>query len=268
MTNDASKVALSGSARGLGAATDAQYDVIQNIWGRGCLSPLDALFGAQAIMRLVPTKGFGFTGLHLGQRLLKYADDLKARVDAVERDATLTRLYARKKSSIHNMAFEFQRLPFQTSRYEAFIVMQTCVLGVPLDVLYGQGAASLKKQGQIFCADLMARKDGCDVRLKARGTSASNEWSFQSRESHTQTLQDAGLKIEDCLDLSKALLAAIRSGFYQSLPMLAELRTPGQAKRMKAVLHYLEQLETWGAIYDMVENGGLEAVAILATKVR
>lgn len=79
-------------------------------------------------------------------------------------------------------------------------------------------------------------------------------------------MEDAGLAIEGRFDMSAALLASIRSGFYKSLGALAELRNSDQTDRPKHLAAYLEQIETWGTIYALVEAGKLGATGILAVK--
>lgn len=239
----------------------APYAIGQGFWGRGNLSPLDAQFGAHAVMRLVPTKGFGFVGFHLGQRLLKYADDMKVRVDAAEQDAALTRLYAKKNSSVRNVPGSSA---FKPNRYDCFIALQASALGGPLDTLCQQISASLKARGKLFCADLMCRDGGC-MPIKP-GPSAHNGWRFQSYEAYAKAIQDACFDIEDTLDVSAALLASVRLGFNQSLSLLSELRDAGQAQRAGSMPFYLEQIETWGTIYGLLEGGKLQAMGILAAK--
>jgi hypothetical protein len=248
--------------------TDAPHVVAQDIWGRGNLSPLDVQFGSQAIMSLVPSKGFGFAGLHLGYRLLKYAEDMKASVDAAERDIALTRVYTKKSSSIRNVPWKSGSPAFKANRYESFIVAQASTLNMPLEALYQQSAMSLKGRGKIFAADLMEFKSGAGLGMKLRGVAAGEGWRFHSCEDHVKSIADAGFAIESRFDMSAALLASIRSGFYKSLGALAELRTSDQTDRPKHLAAYLEQIETWGTVYALVEAGKLEATGILAIKQR
>ena len=199
---------------------------------------------------------------------MKYADDMKVRVDAAERDETLTRLYAKKKSSVRNVACDFGASTFKANRYEAFIVTQASVLGVSLETLYGPCAASLKSRGRLFCADLMERESGISARMRPRGVCAPEGWRFRTTEAHVEALQDAGLQVENKIDMGVELLASIRSGFQQSLSVLSQLRACDRDQRAKSIPLYLEQIETWGTIYALVESGKLQASAILAVKQR
>jgi hypothetical protein len=116
-----------GPAKGEELA-DSVLAIAQHIWSRGNLSPLDTLFGSSAVVNLIPAKGFGFIGHHLGQRLRKYAEDCKADVEAAEVDSTLTRAHLKAKSPIRLYPWKPEAPLFKKGRNMAFIALQASML--------------------------------------------------------------------------------------------------------------------------------------------
>lgn len=241
--------------------------VAQSLWSRGNLSPLDALFSATAIVKLVPTSGFGFIGNHLGHRLQKYADDLGVAVDAAEAEPTLTRLYAKSKTSIRSTEWNPEIPLFKKSRHQAFIVMQANALRGPLETVYGQSVAGLKRGGRLFAADLMVigGDDGEPRRICAGPFGRSTLCSF---EEHASALEFAGFHIESRNDLTENFLSAVRSGLLQSLDMLEELCAVDKLNRIQRIGAFAAQLEAWKGMYDLAAARKIEAACILATRAK
>lgn len=246
--------------------TDESLTIAQHIWGRGNIAPLDCLFGSQAVMSLLPSKGFGFRGVHLGSRLLKYAEDMQAYVDAAEREGALTRTYAKSGSRIHSFSPWSMDAMFKPGRYGAFIILQSSALSIRPENLYKEGAECIKPGGKLFIADLMEIDDDPGFGMKMRGLAASQGWRFHSFKVHVQGVQEAGLKIEQVHDLSAPLLAAIRCGFQKSLYLLAQFRNGEAECRAKRLARYWEQVEAWGVIYTLIETAKLSARGITAVK--
>lgn len=256
-------IAVSGKE----SVSESSLVVAQSLWSRGNLSPLDALFGATAIVKLVPTSGFGFIGNHLGHRLLKYADDIGVAVDAAEAGPTLTRLYAKSKTSIRSMEWNPDAPLFKRNRHQAFIVMQANALSGPLETIYGQSAVGLKRGGRLFAADLMpvdgSADDACGICTRPAGRS-----NLRSFEEHVSALESAGFDIESKSDATENFMAAIRCGLLQSLDMLEELCAFDKFNRVQRIGAFAAQLGTWKKMYDLAAVRKIEAVCILAVRTR
>lgn len=253
------------------SATEPQSEsslaVAQSLWSRGNLSPLDGLFGATAIVKLVPTSGFGFIGNHLGQRLHKYANDLGVGVDAAEADPTLTGRYAKNKSSIRSVEWNPDVPIFKAGQHEAFIVLLGSALRGSLAAVYGQGAAGLRRGGKLFAGDLMVSDENvgapCPPWVGPFG--GSPLYPFKA---HASAVEFAGFAIEGKNDLTENFMAAVRSGLLQSLNMLEELRSFDNPNRIRRIEAFAAQLEAWKRVYDLAAARKIEVACILATRTR
>ena len=265
-------VARPGSADAANPSNDESLSesslaVAQSLWSRGNLSPLDALFGATAIVKLIPTAGFGFVGSHLGHRLQKYADDTGVAVDAAEADPTLTRLYARNKSPIKTTEWKPDAALFKKNRHRAFIALQMSALPGPLEIIYGQCATGLKVGGKLFAADLM-ETGSKNAGFGPVGDGMPGGSTLRTIEEHVSTLKSAGFDVGNKGDLTENFLAAVRSGLLQSLAMLGDLRAPNASNRVQRTFAFALQLKTWKAMHDLAAARKLQATCILATRVR
>jgi hypothetical protein len=239
--------------------------IAQNLWQQGNLSPLDTLFGSSAIVNLIPTKGFGFIGHHLGRRLHKYAEDIKSDVDAAEVDSTLTRAHLKPKSQIRSYPWSPGKPVFKKNRYMAFIVSQPSTIEGGVDAVYGQVAQSMKSGGKLFAADLMAT-DGDAVRVKRVCGNILCGMSIRSHQEHVEILKAAGVRAESKFDLTHEFLSSIRIGFQRSLKTLEELSQLDEEERIERTSAFAEQLAVWKGFYDLIEARKIEVAALLATK--
>ncbi len=242
--------------------SESSLAVAQSLWSRGNLSPLDALFGATAIVKLIPTAGFGFVGSHLGHRLQKYADDTSVAVDAAEADPTLTRLYAKNKSSIKTTEWKPDAALFKKKRHQAFIALQMSALSGPLEIIYGQCATGLKVGGKLFAADLM------ETGARNAGSGPDGGSTLRTIDEHVSSLKSVGFDIGNKGDLTENFLAAVRSGLLQSLAMLEDLRSPNASNRVQRTSAFALQLKTWKAMHGLAAARKIQAICILATRVR
>lgn len=249
------------------ALSESSLTVAQSLWSRGNLSPLDGLFGATAIVKLIPTSGFGFIGNHLGQRLHKYASDLGVDVDAAEADPTLTSRYPKNKTSIRSMEWNPDVPMFKTGQHEAFVVLLGSALRGPLEAVYGQSAAGLKRGGKLFAGDLMSSGEsgGTPHPLCVGPFGGSPLYSFKA---HASAVESAGFTIEAKNDLSESFMAAVRSGLLQSLNMLEELRSSDNPNKIQRIGAFAAQLESWKRMYDLAAARKIEVTCILATRTK
>lgn len=245
---------------------DSAMAIAQAIWGRGNLSPLDASFGAIALVKLIPTGGFGFIGRHLGQRLSKFMEDTGAIVDAAEADSTLSRLYAKKKSPIRPVDWNRGAPVFKAKRHTAFMLFQASALGAPLEALYGQSAGALKPGGKLMAADLIEVSRGSSEGAGSRCRADGEKLTLFCRDDHTQSLKAAGLTMESKFDLTADFLAGVRGGLSLSLKMLEEVRSCSGQTAAQRVAAFAVQLETWRTLYLLAQSRKLEVTAFLAAK--
>ena len=228
----------------------------QDIWGLGNLSPLDHLFGSTAIMKLVPKLSLGFIGRHLGRRMHRYAEDTGIWIDAFETELALSRLHRKKSSNIRLNKWNKDATLLKKNRYAALVVVEPSQVCPSLEVVYGQCTSGLKLEGRILVADLM--RSG--MHRSIRGPAGGDLHSF---DEHKNALASVGLTIEEEHDLTDNLMAAIRSGFCETLKMLRQLSMPDRRERQVA---YCDQLEVWGTLYALAQKRVIHAAGFLATK--
>jgi hypothetical protein len=226
------------------------------------------ILGGTALVKLVPTDSVGFIGIHLGHRLRKYADDTKRPVDGAEAEPTLTRSDANRKSSINSVEWKPDEPLFKNNRYQTFIVVQATALRAPLEIIYGKAANATKVGGKLFLGDLMESNGVIADSMAPNGVGATGEQALHSSDQHISALKSVGLEIECKYDLTTNFLAAVRSGFRQSLTMLEELRTSNENCRNQRTSAYAVQLETWRKMYNLATARKIELIGILATRVK
>ncbi|HVV71445.1 MAG TPA: hypothetical protein VHI52_08100 [Verrucomicrobiae bacterium] len=106
------------------------------------------------------------------------------------------------------------------------------------------------------------------MKLKEAAVGSPDGWRLHTHEAHLNYMESSGFEVESQYDMTAAVLASIRSGFYNSLAVLAKLKTSETQDRAESVGHYWKQIETWGAVYALFESGKLKAAAIVARKRR
>lgn len=244
---------------------DSMLTIAQSLWSRGNLSPLDTLFGSSAIVNLIPAKGFGFIGHHMGQRLSKYAEDSKADVDAAEMVSTLTRAHLKAKSPIRLYPWIPDPPVFKKSRHMAFIALQAGALEGGLEAVYGQAAVGLKTGGKLFAADLMLA-GGDDARVKRICAGLLGGMAIGSYPEHVAVLQGAGLRVETQFDLTSQFLSSVRIGLQHALAMLEGLSGLDESDRIERTAAFAAQLATWKSFYDLTEAGKIAVTGLMAVK--
>lgn len=240
--------------------------IAQGIWGRGNLSPLDAPFGAIALVKLIPTGGFGFIGRHLGQRLSKYMEDTGAIVDAAEAESSLSRLYAKPKSPIRPVEWNQGAPVFKARRHTAFMLFQSSALDAPLEGLYSQGALALKPGGKLMAADMIEVSQGSSKGAAGRCRADCANLTLTSLEEHARALKAAGLAMQNKFDLTADFLAGVRHGLNLSLKLLEEVRSASDQVAAQRVAAFGVQLETWRTLYQLAEARKIEVTALLAVR--
>jgi hypothetical protein len=256
--------ARTGSAKS-GELADSLLTIAQHIWSLGNLSPLDTMFGSSAIVNLIPAKGFGFIGQHLGQRLRKYAEDSKLEVEAAEADSTLTRAHIKAKSPIRLYPWNPEAPVFKKGRYMAFIALQASSLQGGIPAVYSQAATGLKPGGKLFAADLMLAGGDAD-RVKRICGNFLGGMAIGSCQDHEAGLKASGLKVENKYDLTGQFLSAVRIGLQRSLDMLEGLSLLSESDRVQRTGAFAAQLATWKSLYDLAEAQKIAVTGLLAVK--
>lgn len=249
------------------SASEPALAVAQSLWGRGNLSPLDNLFAATALVKLVPRAGFGFIGHHLGQRLRRYAEDSGMKIDAAEAELALSRLYTSRKKAINTIEWKPDTPFFKLDRYDAFVVLQASALCTSLETVYAKSVRAVKVGGKLFAADLTGGNDTVGpASVRQRVQPLGGTQPLRTLDEHMAAIASVGFEIESTHDLTPNCLAAVRSGFFQALGMIEELRAlddTNGAQRMRA---FAEQLEAWGGFYRLGEKREIGASGILAVR--
>ena len=244
---------------------DSMLTIAQHIWSRGNLSPLDMMFGSSAVVNLIPAKGFGFIGQHLGQRLRKYAEDCKADVEAAEADSTLTRAHLKAKSPIRLYPWKPEAPVFKKGRNVAFIALQASTLQGGIKAVYSQAAASLKPGGKLFAADLMLAGGDPD-RVKRICGNFLGGMAIASYQDHVTGLNAANVRVENKYDLTHQFLSSVRAGLQNSLGMLEGLSLLSEPDRVQRTGAFAAQLATWKSLYDLAEAQKIVVIGLLAVK--
>ena len=232
---------------------EASLAIAQELWGRGNLSPLDVPFSALALIRLIPSGGFGFIGRHLGQRLRKYADDTGAIIDAAEVDSRLTHLYAKRKSSVRPAEWGGDTALFKANRHNSFIVFQASFLGTPLKEVYSNTAVSLKQCGKLFAADLMEASLCTACWACQRCRADCENLSLAPLNTYSQTLESCGFAIDAKFDLTLDMLTSIRHGLSHSAKLLEKIKGSKEEWALQRIAAFGVQRENWRTLYYLAE---------------
>lgn len=231
--------------------------VVQELWGLGNGSPLDHLFGSSVIVSLTPTTTFVVLCRRIGERLRRFSEEAKIWIDAFETEPALSLARKTKNAKVKLAHWGAEESLLKKGRYTNCVAFEPGAFAEP-ETVYGQCAHGLKRGGRIFVADLMSTS--ADLLRCPDGR------VVRPRETHWQAAEAAGLAIERDVDLSSGLQAAIRSGFFQSIQLLAEIRTLSGPRKMQRQAAYLLELETWSFVYAALERGAMTATGFLATR--
>jgi hypothetical protein len=238
--------------------------VTQDMWGVGNLTPLDNIFASTAIGALALTdKGiFGAVCYHLGDRLFCYSREIGAWIDVFECEPAVSQVQKRPKDKVKLHLWNANEHRLGKNRFTKLAVLYASKLSGSYTDLSRDCANSLKPGGNLFFADLVAGKDKAGASLPTR----FGKMELQSLEDHKGVLSQAGLTLCNAYDLTGDVAAAIRRGLYNSINMLANIRTLKEPWRGQRLAAYFRELETLSRLYCSLENGDVAAAGILALK--
>lgn len=230
--------------------------VAQDMWGLGNLTPFDGVFASRAIGTIVPTQGgnFGCICYQLGDRLFTFSREAGIWIDAFEAEPTLSKLSKRPKDKIKIAAFNQAQKQLGTNRLTHLAVLAPSKVGADPKILVRQAAESLKKDGQLFLADIMCGPNGKPVTGRCRA------------EDYKKWLTDAGLKFYSEVDVTGDVRVTLLRGLHNSINMAANVRhlqEPWKGQRFKA---FEKELAGVVGLYKSFENGYAAAIGLYFTK--
>ena len=127
----------------------------------------------------------------------------------------------------------------------------------PHDQLVQEAALSLKKEGNLFIADLVDNKGG---------TNLPGQPKMHSDGEYRGWAEAAGLKLYSVHNMTDDARSALLRGLHHSLNMLAnarKLQEPWRAQRLKA---FQQELEFAVALHLAMDRGDVAAMGLLYTK--
>ncbi len=226
--------------------------------GNGNLSPLDDPFELRALVSLTPTKQskLAFVGRHMGRRLNRYSKETDLWIDVFEGEPELSRQLKETDAKLTYKPWEKSPGLLGEGKFTDIVACQTSQLEASLGDVCGQIAKSLKAGGRLFHADLA---------LDAAPTAGPQVLQhLKPLTEHKAALASSGLKLSQEIDLTKEIIATIRSGFQACTSALAALRTLDEPHRRLMTLSFGAQLETWASIALLMETGKITAHVLLA----
>lgn len=230
--------------------------VAQDMWGAGNLTPFDSVFASRAIGTIVPTQGgnFGCVCYQLGHRLFTFSREAGIWIDTFERESTLSKLEKRPKDKIKLAAWKpgSNQLGANRLTHCAILSPSKCT-GSPHGLAL-EAAKALKKDGQLFVADVMCGPNG----KPAADRRNAEDWKTW--------LCDAGLKFYSEIDVTTEVRGTLLRGLHNSINMAANVRKlqePWKGQRFKA---FEKQLEEVIILHTAFERGLAKAVGLYFTK--
>lgn len=245
--------------------SESAFTLAQDLWGAGNLSPLDHLFGSTAIMKLVPKGGISFIGYHLGRRLHRYSEDTAIWIDAFEAEPSVSRFHLKKNSKIKLGKWAGGADLLKKNRYPNAVAIQASSVCPSLETVYRQCAQGLKSTGRLFAADLMFTDSGGGT-PQGESIVGPGGQKLLSPAQHKNALAAAGFKIEAEYDLTDGLIAAVRSGFRDSIKLVGELKALEEPQKGERITAFCAQLDTWGRLYTLAQKRLIIAKGFLAAR--
>jgi hypothetical protein len=230
--------------------------VAQDMWGQGNLSPCDSVFASRAIGTIVPTQGgnFGCVCYQLGHRLFTFSREAGIWIDTFEGESALSKLEKRPKDKVKLATWKTGSGQLGHSRLTHLAILSPSKLRVSPQALAAEASKALKKDGQVFLADIVCGPKGKPAADRHR----VEEWKTW--------LTNAGLKFYSELDITTDLRGALLRGLHNSMNMAANVRKlqePWKSQRFKA---FESELERVVVLHTAFERGLAAAVGLYFTK--
>jgi hypothetical protein len=209
--------------------------VAQDMWGIANLTPFDSVFASRAIGTIVPTQGgnFAVVTYQLGYRLFTFSREAGIWVDTFERESALSKLEKRPKDKVKIATWKAGQNQLGKERLTHCALLSPSRFGGMQPVLAVEAAKAMKKDGQLFVADVMCGPKGKPAPDRHLG----EDWK--------KWLGNAGLKFSAETDITTEVSGALLRGLHASVNMAANIRRlqePWKGQRFKAFEKELEQV--------------------------
>jgi hypothetical protein len=233
--------------------------VAQDMWGAGNLTPLDSVFASRAIGTIVPTQGgnFGTLCYQLGHRLFTFSREGGIWIDAFECESALSKLEKRPKDKVKLATWSPETKQLGANRLTHLAVLSPSRLQGSQEKLVLEAAQSLKKDGQLFYADVLYGPKGRPIKGRQQlSRPVDVKYWFEC----------AGLALYSEIDITSDIRLALVRGLHNSLNMLAnirKLREPWRTQRFNA---FEKELEEAVRLHVAMEREELVAMGFYYTK--
>lgn len=209
--------------------------VAQDMWGQGNLTPCDSAFASRAIGTIVPTQGgnFGCVCYQLGHRLFTFSREAGIWIDTFEDESALSKLEKRPKDKVKLATWKPGAGQLGSNRLTHLAILSPSKLGGSPQALAAEAAKALKKDGQLFLADIICGPKGKPAADRRR----VEDWKTW--------LTNAGLKFYSEVDITTEIRGTLLRGLHNSVNMAANVRKlqePWKGQRFKAFEKELEQV--------------------------
>jgi hypothetical protein len=230
--------------------------VAQDMWGLGNLTPLDSVFASRAIGTIVPNQGgnFGCVCYHLGHRLFTFSREAGIWIDSFEAESALSKLEKRPKDKIKLAAYSPGRNQLGANRLTHLAVLAPSKLGGSPEVLAREAAQALKKEGQLFLADIVCGPKGKPVTGRCRV------------DDYKTWLSAAGLKYYSEFDVTNEISGTLLRGLHNSLNMLVNIRRLQEPWKGQRFAAFEKELAAIVGLHKAFENGYSAAIGLYFTK--
>jgi hypothetical protein len=233
--------------------------VAQDMWGVGNLTPLDSVFASRAIGAMPPSQSsaFGVVCYQLGHRLFTFSREGGIWIDAFEGEHALSRMEKRPKDKVKFAKWTPGKKQLGNSRLTHLAMLSPSRLDGPHNELVNDAARAMKKDGSVFVADLMQKREGVELPGLPK---------MHSPDEYRSWLDAAGLKFYNEHDMTGDVRVALLCGLHHSLNMLAnarKLRDPWRSQRLHA---FQQELETTVALHLAMDRGDVAAIGLLYNK--
>ncbi|GAA0535404.1 hypothetical protein FHS83_003186 [Rhizomicrobium palustre] len=231
--------------------------VAQDMWGLANLTPVDGIFASRAIGTIVPTQGgnFGCLTYHLGSRLFTFSREGGIWIDAFEAEPTISKMEKRPKDKVKLATWAPGKNLLAGKKMTHLAILSPSLMPGTVAQLIEEAAPAVKKDGQVFLADIMCAPSGRTMPLWKHKPAEYKDW-----------LEKAGLKFYSEIDLTDDVRVSLLRGLHNSLNMLANVRKlsePWKGQRLRAFEKELEMIVT---LHTAIERGWAVATGLYYTK--
>jgi hypothetical protein len=233
--------------------------VAQDMWGAGNLTPFDSVFASRAIGTIVPTVGGNFAALcyQLGHRLFTFSREGGIWIDAFEAESALSKLEKRPKDKVKLATWSPGKKQLGSRRLTHLAILSASKLSGSTEILIRESAQSLKKDAQLFYADVMYGPNGRPV---------EDQPALTRPDEVKYWLECAGLKYYSQIDITGDVQMTLLRGLHNSLNMVANIRKLREPWRKQRFQAFEKELEDAVMLHLAFQRGEKVAMGFYFTK--